>query len=196
MQCPACEERLSRVDYRGVAVGRCEACGGSWLTGSGFAGVTTMDASDVSPVEAAKLKVLAEYKVDKNVTPTEHPCPKCGRTLKGRNYANIAGFRIEQCPRGCGVWVREGDLDKIRILRSLGHGEEVKTKARAPAARKKPAAPAPGEPPSPPAKTPAEPPKRKRTPPKSASLPGTRREPAARKPGLLSRLIARLLGRT
>ena len=57
LQCPACENRLSRVDYGGVAVGACDSCKGSWLTGSGFASITQMDGAGFSPRDVAKLKI-------------------------------------------------------------------------------------------------------------------------------------------
>ncbi|MHC4601590.1 MAG: zf-TFIIB domain-containing protein, partial [Planctomycetota bacterium] len=94
MNCPTCEERLSQVDYHGITVVACESCKGSWLTGGGFASVTQMDGAGFSPRDVAKLKVLLEYKVNKSIKPTEHPCPRCKKKLKARNYANIAGFFV------------------------------------------------------------------------------------------------------
>ena len=132
-----------------------------------------MDGTGFQPRDVVKLKALLQYKVDKGARSTDHPCPRCGKKLKVRNYANIAGFFIEQCPGGCGVWVREGDLDRIRILRSLGRFEEVKTR--------KPRTKAP------------------RTSPKTQPAPAPAEEEAFPGPepqkGFLSRLFARLFGK-
>lgn len=198
MQCPTCEENLSRADYRGLAVGRCPSCNGSWLTGGGFVQLTQMDGADASPRDVAKLKVLVGYKVDKNVSDTEHACPKCGTMLRSRNYSGIAGFKIEPCPKGCGVWVREGDLDKIRALKTLGHAEEIKTKksagkpapetAETPGARPgKKKAPAKAGPAKKRTKT------RKKVPPPAA--PEADAEPVPPRKGFLARLLGRLLGK-
>lgn len=194
------------MDYHGIAVGACDSCKGSWLTGGGFGAVTRMDGAGFSPRDVAKLKVLLEYKVNRSVKPTTHPCPKCQANLRARNYANIAGFFIEQCPRGCGVWVREGDLDRIRILRSLGRFEEVRTakagKAPAPAPAGRSAtgtaeAAAPKKRPTPGSRTAAAKKRTPRTRPRrereqTASPEG---EAEAPRKGFLARLMARILGR-
>jgi Zn-finger nucleic acid-binding protein len=170
-----------------------------------------MDGAGFSPRDVAKLKVLLEYKVNRSVKPTTHPCPKCKKHLKARNYANIAGFFVEQCPKGCGIWVRDGDLDRIRILRSLGRFEAVKTKkpktvpttaAEMPAPRKKAppktvkeplgvgAADRGGEAES----TAKRPPAKKKEP--KRSIPITKRQPAvSKKVGLLARLLGLFTGR-
>ncbi|MHC4778019.1 MAG: TFIIB-type zinc ribbon-containing protein [Planctomycetota bacterium] len=147
-----------------------------------------------SPRDVAKLKVLLEYKVNRSIKPTTHPCPKCGKNLKARNYANIAGFFIEQCGSGCGVWVREGDLDRIRILRSLGRFEKVRT-----AKAKK--APAPGKEPEKPVKEKGErkseharPPAKKRPPMARARPREVDEGTTAPRRGFLSRIFARLFG--
>jgi len=223
VQCPACEDQLAPTEYGGLAVTRCASCGGSWLTGGAFGSLLQMDGSGFSPRDVAKLKVLTEYRVTKTIQATEHPCPRCGKKLKARNYASIAGFFVEQCPGGCGVWVREGDMDRIRILRSLGVTEEVKTRPRGPA--KPPAAaparaaggeasgkPAPGpeapasadsEEPGPVRGTVADKPPgrttkrspRAATPDESTKESDATRAAAAPRRGFLARLLGRLFGR-
>jgi Zn-finger nucleic acid-binding protein len=196
VQCPACEDGLAPSDYNGLTVNRCPSCSGSWLAGPAFGSLLQMDGSGFSPRDVAKLKVLLEYRVAKSLQPTEHPCPRCRKKLKARNYASIAGFFVEQCPGGCGVWIREGDMDRIRILRSLGVVEEVKSRAKAkpaagPTEAAKPVPEVPGPalaavpPTGPPAAAspavepgpPAEPAK-----PPAKTTPPTRREPRVREP--------------
>jgi Zn-finger nucleic acid-binding protein len=156
-----------------------------------------MDGAGFSPRDVAKLKVLLDYKVQKSVKPTQHPCPRCKKGLRARNYANIAGFFVEQCPGGCGLWVRQGDLDRIRILRSLGRFEEVKIRKSKPAAKVPQKAPAP---------SPARKGKKKKKKRKKKPAPAvTKEEPepevaeeserAEKQPGFLARLIARLFGK-
>lgn len=109
MNCPRCATALASHTILEVEVDRCSRCAGLWLdrgeverasrpTGRfvAAAGGASMDASVRLPDDPTKLT----------------KCPRCGRSCFRERYSSTE-VELDRCGRGCGVWLDQGELEKI-----------------------------------------------------------------------------------
>jgi Zn-finger nucleic acid-binding protein len=106
---------LGRVPAEGGdEVELCPGCGGSWLDYETFVRATN------------PLRLPREYADSRDHwhRPAEGPiryvpCPRCGRYMNRENFARISGVVIDRC-RDHGVWLDEGELERIRLFIGAG----------------------------------------------------------------------------
>jgi len=97
---------MSQESLKGQTVDRCDACGGTWFDESELGQVVTWTES--SP--------LPHSNEPKSVTCLV--CPKCDATMKLVNYAYDSGVFINKCQTCSGVWLAEGQLERIVSYRA------------------------------------------------------------------------------
>ncbi len=117
MQCPKCQQAMQGVDYDGVHIETCPACGGDWLDAGELSSIVRARHSRFSQDEClavAKAATITGVKLtglDRHLT-----CPKCGGTTHPINYGDDSGLILDKCGNCGGVWLEKGELEKIEEL--------------------------------------------------------------------------------
>ena len=97
MQCPACKKAMLILEYKGIELDHCPACGGVWLE-AGELGLLLHG----TPEPPAGL-ALAEAR------PGERRCPRCPRKMNEGRFPNSA-VEVDVCPARHGLWLAHGKL--------------------------------------------------------------------------------------
>jgi uncharacterized protein len=117
MQCPNCHQALTGIDYQGVHIEICPACGGDWLDAGQLGNIVRARQARFSEKECLAVAQAAKITYVKLPTSDRHLiCPKCGGTTHPINYGDDTGIIIDKCAGCNGVWLDRGELDKIEEL--------------------------------------------------------------------------------
>jgi hypothetical protein len=117
MQCPNCHQPLKDIEYEGVHIQTCPACGGDWLDAGELANIVRarkmrFDENEcLAMAQAAKISHIKLDTLDRHLV-----CPKCGGTTHPVNYGDDSGLIIDKCAQCGGVWLEKDELDKIQEL--------------------------------------------------------------------------------
>lgn len=115
MQCPKCHQALNGVDYQGVHIETCPACGGDWLDAGELRNIVLARNMRFDEKEclalATKITGVKLTNLDRHLT-----CPKCGASTNPLNYGDDSGIIIDKCPKCDGIWLDRGELEKIQEL--------------------------------------------------------------------------------
>lgn len=117
MKCPACQQSLVGIDYQGVHIETCPACGGDWLDASQLKSIVTARQTRFTPAECIAVAKAATIAGTPAVDKNRHlQCPNCSSPTNAVNYGDDSGLIIDKCPKCRGVWLAKGELDKIDEL--------------------------------------------------------------------------------
>lgn len=113
MRCPACENKMTQIQARGIPVDVCRGgCGGVWFDKFEF---RKFD----EPHEFAGETLLEVEKDDS--AQVDHAasrlCPRCANITMVRHFFSARKLvQIDECYGCAGVWLDAGELKKIRGL--------------------------------------------------------------------------------
>lgn len=94
-KCPVCQEPMAVLEWRGLEIDHCLACGGCWL-----------DAGELSLLLSGE-PGLPQQDLVREVARSRCDCPACaGRMRRGA----LGGVEVDVCPDGCGLWFDRGEL--------------------------------------------------------------------------------------
>ena len=113
--CPVCKKKMVEKEYEGVPIDICSACGGVWLDKDElyqiiekrevkFSEEEKKDVEPEAPMQGSRIDMIPELN-----------CPLCGAVMRRFTYAGTSGVVIDRCPKGDGVWLDKGELEKIQI---------------------------------------------------------------------------------
>ena len=117
MQCLTCHVPLRAIEYEGIQIDSCDDCGGTWLDAGEFEKIIRAREARFDPDErravarAAKITGIRLHKVDREFT-----CPTCGKRTAPVHYGGDSGIIIDRCPACRGIWLDQGELEKIQQL--------------------------------------------------------------------------------
>lgn len=98
MQCPKCHQPLRGIDYEGVHIETCPACGGDWLDSGELGAIVEARQRRFNEQEClaiAQAQKITGVKLD---TLNRHlTCPRCGGTTHPINYGDDTGIIIDKC---------------------------------------------------------------------------------------------------
>lgn len=128
MKCPFCRIPLEPGELEpGIEHYLCNSCMGRWFPRATLFDVTDVDEDDleleeaiqgeIEPLEIEERQELLDAFHNRKVRETEHKCPKCQLLLMEKEFAIHSGVLIYKCPEHHGIWVKLGDLEKIRDYR-------------------------------------------------------------------------------
>jgi len=128
--CPYCKEKLMEKIYEGVPIDTCQKCGGVWLDKDELYQIVERREKSFTPEEKAEVKPEPVQQPKQTELVEEINCPICGVVMKRLTYASTSGIIIDRCPRGDGIWLDKGELEKIQIYieksEELGEKEYAK----------------------------------------------------------------------
>jgi uncharacterized protein len=117
MQCPKCKKDLVGVDYLGVHIETCPACGGDWLDAGQLQSILHARQTRFTREECIAVAQAAKIHGTKLVNLNRHlACPQCGNQTNPINYGDDSGLIIDKCPSCGGIWMEKDELDKIEEL--------------------------------------------------------------------------------
>jgi Zn-finger nucleic acid-binding protein len=108
--CPKDGGLLSETNVNGVLVDTCESCEGVWFDkdelGKTLAHGENIISTHLDESWEADFNDKAEKRGDRN-------CPVCGEDLSVYNYAYSSTVEIDGCSNHHGVWVDDGEIQKV-----------------------------------------------------------------------------------
>ncbi len=114
-KCPHCNERMVERTYEGVQIDVCEKCGGVWLDTDELAQIVERREAKFSEGEKAFVKGEGVSLPSRKELVGDVHCPVCGVVMNKFVYGVTSGIVIDRCPRGDGVWLDKGELEKVQI---------------------------------------------------------------------------------
>jgi hypothetical protein len=124
LQCPKCHQPLNGLDYQGVHIETCPACGGDWLDAGELGAIVHArkmqfnEQECLAMAQAAKITGVKLTTLNRQIT-----CPRCGSATHPVNYGEDSGIIIDKCARCGGVWLDKGEIEKIQELVEGWHDE-------------------------------------------------------------------------
>ncbi len=116
MKCPRCFRELTKSEYEGYPIYRCNDCGGYWVGGSELRKIIETR-KEIMPKEALEeAKRWRSNAIPKRELNDEYPCPSCSSTLSRAVYGYDTGVVVDRCPDGCGVWLDKGELIALQAF--------------------------------------------------------------------------------
>lgn len=128
--CPVCGVELREIGYEGVPIDICYKCRGVWLDKGELAEIIRRE-KQFTPSDFTEIKAEeGKERVDKRELVTPIPCVICAEPMERFIYQETSGIVIDSCPRGHGVWLDKGELEKIQVFceRWEGKGDETAKK--------------------------------------------------------------------
>lgn len=118
MKCPSCQAYMRTIEYEGIEIETCGACGGEWLDFDELKKIT--DIRERHFDEPTRLAIVESHAYDgtpgKHLLDRDLVCPKCGDTTDPVNYGGGTGIIIDRCVGCNGVWLDDLELEKIQML--------------------------------------------------------------------------------
>ncbi|NOQ36772.1 MAG: hypothetical protein GQ569_12910 [Methylococcaceae bacterium] len=104
--------------YEGVEIDTCPECKGVWLGNEELKHIISTEDEAWPEEEIAKvLEKTGKAGVPDDEIHREIPCPECSALMPATNYQYSSGIIINKCKNNHGVWLDEGELDKIQIYK-------------------------------------------------------------------------------
>jgi Zn-finger nucleic acid-binding protein len=117
MQCPKCHQTLEGIDYEGVHIETCPACGGDWLDAGQLGSIVQARKGRFNEQECLAIAQAATITGTKLAGLNRHlTCPTCGGTTNPENYGDDTGLIVDKCTSCHGVWLERGEIEKIEEL--------------------------------------------------------------------------------
>ena len=105
MKCPVCKDVLVGLEFDGVEVDWCGACGGVWLD----RGELELLHSEAHQAE----KFLAGLKQVDEPGQKKRKCPICSARLVPVESAWDRSVVLDSCPKRHGIWFDRGELTQV-----------------------------------------------------------------------------------
>ncbi len=129
-ECPNCRVPLARIQYEGVAIERCPACGGCYMKPDQLQRILVREEYDV-PESVKRLarylpdvrgaeRVVKRFDAMKCHWLKDRQCPECGGGVARRFYTPAYLVEVERCML-CGLtWLDRGELELLQCLYEEG----------------------------------------------------------------------------
>jgi hypothetical protein len=112
MQCPACEQAMLILEYKGIELDHCPACGGVWL-----------DADELGLLLTGRPEAPVNLVLEQ-MRDGGRRCPRCPRKMDTGHFANSA-IEVDACPAQHGLWLDRGELTALMHEQARGPQAEA-----------------------------------------------------------------------
>lgn len=120
--CPICSISMSASDVSGVQVDSCPSCAGAWLDRGELVRLSKSGADAIREAEGLQEREGVAPKV------ANSSCPSCGKPLYHYRYAG-SDVELDTCPNHCGIWLDNGELERIALRLEEGIPGEARATA-------------------------------------------------------------------
>lgn len=104
--CPRCQIPLTVEEHGDIVMERCERCAGYWMSPDDFKAV--IDLIRI-PVTGSTVRTG----IDLTDVGEDAKCPHCGVPMHPFNYAGDSGVILDKCPTCGGLWLDNGDFERV-----------------------------------------------------------------------------------
>lgn len=125
LRCPRDRAVLVEATYEAdIAVDECPKCQGRWLDHGELERIQETVERDHGRAlsERTEWSNLA-YDVARDMSEAALPCPECGEDMERQEYARTSQVVIDVCPECRGVWLDQGELERLEVFFERAHGE-------------------------------------------------------------------------
>ncbi len=113
---------LTPTEYEQTPVQVCPECRGIWLQYEELNAIIKKEDKAWTPTQKAQvLSELGKTGVPKTEMERHLECPECGHLMPAVNYQYSSGIIINKCKYHHGVWLDEGELNKLQIYKEHCH---------------------------------------------------------------------------
>lgn len=113
MQCPKCTVEMQAELYEGVNVDRCPQCRGVWLGDEELRTIINTREKHFTPEQVAQIKAELKAHHTDAVSESQLLCPQCHAVM---TKAESSGVLLDRCPQQDGIWLDNGELEKLQII--------------------------------------------------------------------------------
>jgi Zn-finger nucleic acid-binding protein len=117
MRCPRCQTEMKRNNRDGLETDECPSCNGLWLDDGELVKILRNGCYDVSESEKRQAEQAGKPGVNKVERDSVELCPHCQGRMNPVNYDYASGIVVDTCPKGHGVWLDGGELQRIQAHR-------------------------------------------------------------------------------
>ena len=122
MKCPRDATPLQpfMVEAR-VQVDRCSICRGLWLDKGELEEIQqTIERDHGKLIDMPHDTVGASFEQVRQERQGPARCPRCDAEMETREYGYNSQVMIDACPDGCGVWLDNGELERLEAFYEKG----------------------------------------------------------------------------
>ena len=125
MKCPRDATTLQPFMVEGrIEVGRCSSCRGLWLDKGELEQLQeTIERDHGNLTDVLKDTVGASFDQVRQERQGPARCPRCDAEMETREYGYNSQVMIDACPEGCGVWLDNGELERLEAFYEAGREE-------------------------------------------------------------------------
>lgn len=118
LPCPRCGAQLYLHYAKGAEIHRCDRCLGFWLESRQLVEMVE------GPTERGSVGIAALQQRMRAMAPREptiyyRACPHCRGRMNRRNYGDISGVIVDECPEH-GLFLDPGEFEAIEVFIKLG----------------------------------------------------------------------------
>lgn len=124
--CPVCQIELKPQVHLGVTIDVCPACAGIWFDADELTRLNSIDDEILPRIDSLYQPEITEYE-----PPWERRCPVCHEPLHPYRYLYTSNIELDSCNRCGGVWVDNGELEKMNRVLSDARAIELPPEAQA-----------------------------------------------------------------
>ncbi len=123
MNCPNCKTAsFVRTEYESVEINQCKSCHGVWLDQDALTQIienrtVKFGQQDIIETISTTFAGMPQAEMEK----ATRECPICCRQLSPINYSYNSGIILDICSQGHGLWLDQGELEKIQQYREYWH---------------------------------------------------------------------------
>lgn len=127
MKCPRDNTTLQPFMIEAqVQVDRCSSCKGLWLDKGELEELQkTIERDHAKALEAPQDVVTASFEQARQERQGIARCPRCDAEMELREYGYNSQVMIDACPEGCGVWLDDGELQRLEVFYEKGREENT-----------------------------------------------------------------------
>ena len=107
MRCPACDQAMVILEYQGVELDHCVACGGVWL-----------DAGELGLLLTGKPDAPGDWALADGASGRRR-CPRCPQSMDTGHLPD-SRVEVDACPARHGLWLDRGELQALVRERADG----------------------------------------------------------------------------
>jgi hypothetical protein len=125
MRCPRDGSELTTKIYEAnVEVDECPACAGVFLDDGELEAIQKAVEKDHSKALATPIDSVSEgFGATRNEELPRVDCLRCGTRMERRRYGLGSQTLIDECPKGCGLWLDGGELQELERFYEQGNEE-------------------------------------------------------------------------
>ncbi|MBN2308350.1 MAG: zf-TFIIB domain-containing protein [Candidatus Hydrogenedentes bacterium] len=105
MKCPVDNQPMLVIEYEGIEIDYCAACGGIWLDEGELELLVGAEETDAIALSGGVPAPAPGEKARR--------CPACRKKMRKEATAGPDSVTYDRCPRGHGLWFDQGELGRV-----------------------------------------------------------------------------------